>query len=174
MSSAVPGSDPHGATPSSAVRTTPPPRRTVLILTASCAVVVVAVVAVILLATGSPSGSGGSPSSNVILATGTYPIAAETLLAEKFQEAGAFTLSGAWTAETSRGTLTMFVLNDSEYATLNATGNPGGYEVLWPNATGTAVLNQVTVPAGNGVFVLYNYSDDTVNVSVTQAVVALS
>lgn len=141
------------------------------IVVVACVVAVVVVLAVILLAGTPSSGSSGGPSSRTILAVGNYPIAAGGSMNVKFQELAPFTLIGAWTAETSRGTLTFFLLNESEYAAFNATGSPGGYEVLFPNATGDVSLD-LPIPTGTWVFLLVNYDEATVNVDVTHSVAA--
>ena len=166
--------DASGAAATSAAPQVRPRRRGIPILVAAGIVAVVAVAATVLLATGAPSGPSGSPSSNVVLATGDYAIGSGSSMTVKFQESAPFTLVGAWTAETSRGTLTFLLLNDSEYNAFNATGNlEAGYQVLEPNATGNVDLN-LPIPAGEWVFLLVNYDEYTVNVDVTQAVAALT
>lgn len=170
---ATPRSDssPGASALSSDSSRTRPPRRAVWVIVAACVVALVAVVAVVLLASAPSSSPSGGSSSHVILAVGNYPMAADTSIHVRFQESTAFTLVGDWNAQTSRGTLTFWIVNDTEYTSFNTTGNTGGQAVLDPNATGDVALN-LPLPAGSWVFLLHNYDDATVNVDVTQAVMA--
>ncbi len=102
---------------------------------------------------------------------GNYTLPSGQSMLTGFRETSSFTLVGAWSAHTVRGTLTFWVLNATEVASFNATGNTGGYEVLMPNATGSVTLD-LPILAGAGFLFFHHYDEQRVYLDVTRAVAA--